>query len=129
MSYEFAELPETHIERMDRLQFEADQRVKLATIEADRSKYNAKQSRKTARKEILIWSVVVTAIAAVLMTFIYAIWIDVDPKSEQDYKTTEAYREEQCINAGGGWVPGKLLESYDQGMCVYPGKRVEVPVE
>lgn len=124
----FEGLPETHIERMDMLTFKAEKEKELAQIQADRDIRVAKENRKAERKEAWTVAAIAWAIAAVVATGIWAIWIDDSPpKSPEDYKTTEAGREEACIQRGGGWVPAQLLENYEVGLCVFPGKNLEVP--
>lgn len=121
------ELPMTHIERMDLEQLRHQQNKELAQIQADRDIKVAKEERKADRSEMWMVIGIATAIAAVLITCAYAWWIDEEPVTQESYKTSEAYREERCVESGGGWIPKDMLVDYaDQGLCVYPGKSVEV---
>lgn len=121
-------LPETHIERMDRLAFDAAQEEKRLRIQADRDIAVARERRKEARAPYLMGAVFAVAVAGLLFSLVYAWWIIPDPpKTPEDYRSTEAGREQACIGRGGGWVPKDLLRSgnggSDHGMCVFPGQR------
>lgn len=122
-------MAETHIERMDRLEFEARQAKELAVLNAERDVRVAKERRKEARTEMLPWVAGILAVAAVLIACVYAFWIDDDPVTPESYKNTEAYREERCIDNGGGWVPADLLATSGEGLCVYPGKTATAPAD
>jgi len=120
-------IPETHIETMDRLRFEAEQQRELVQIEANRDIKVAKENRKAQRTMAWISTGIAFAVALVLTAGIWAIWIDDDPQTPEDYKTSEAGREANCVERGGGWVPADLLDRSDHGLCVFPGNSVEVP--
>lgn len=122
-------LPATHFERMDLEEMRHRQAKELAEINAKRDIAVAKEERKAERSEMWMAIGIAAAVAGVLFSLIYAWWIDVDPKSPEDFKTTEAGREQACIERGGGWVPEDLLASSNNGLCVFPGKQVEVPSE
>lgn len=123
------DLPMTHIERMDLEEMRHRQAKELAEIHARTAEVVAKERRKEERTEMWIWIGVSAAIAAVLITCVYAWWIDEEPKTPEDYKNTDAYREQVCLDNGGGWIPKDLLYDgnggSDRGLCVYPGKRAE----
>lgn len=116
---------ETHIERMDRINFEASQEEKRLKIQAERDIKVAKEHSKSERKEM--WMVIAgcASVTSIILGLIY-VWgvIPDPPKTPEDFRTSEAGREAACVENGGGWVPKDLLYGPpDQGLCVYPGKR------
>lgn len=122
-------LPETHIERMDRLAFERDTQERQLKIQAERDIKVAKERRKSARSGTWLGIGVAFAAAAVMIACVYAWWIDEEPVTPDNFITSEAGREARCLDNGGGWVPDDLIVSGDSGLCVYPGRQAEVPAE
>ena len=122
---EFAELPETHIERMDRLQMEHDHRKELEQLKADRDVKVAREKRKAERsdmwKSIGIAFVIGLVVLGVVAGTIYG---TTRPESPGSYKTSEAYREDQCVANHGVWVNKDLLADTVDGhsLCLYPGR-------
>ena len=125
------EMPLTHIERMDQLVFQRETKERELRIQAEQAVRVAKEKRKAERSTMWLGIAIATVVGAVLFSLVYAWWIIPDPpKTPEDYRNTEAGREQTCFNNGGGWVPKELLRdgsgSSDHGMCVFPGKRGEV---
>lgn len=117
-------LPLTHIERMDEMRFKAEHEKELERIKSDRDVKVAKERRKEERAPYLLGSIAAVCIATVLGLCIYGWWIDEEPVTPEQFSTSEAGREQRCIENGGGWVPEDILANSSKGMCVFPGQKV-----
>ncbi len=126
MSNEDMALPRTHIEEMDFAEMKHRQALEAQQIKEDGETKRAKYRLREARQETYQWIGIGFLIAAVLITIILAFWNPWAPP-EPPEKDTEYLRETTCVTNGGGWVPAEVLYNQEKGMCVYPGKTVEVP--
>lgn len=120
----FAELPETHLEKMDRLEMEHNQRLEVESLKQSEQTKRVKYELRKARQDT--WQVVAMTmgVAAVILAIIAAIYFHTSgPDSGPSDKQIEQQRETACIQGGGGWVPKGLLDQSAQGMCVFPGQR------
>lgn len=52
------------------------------------------------------------------------VWVFSRPDAPEDYKKSDAYREQVCVNNGGVWLPSDMLKTGD-AQCFYPGKPVK----
>jgi hypothetical protein len=124
----FDELPETSFERLDRLAFERETQERQLKIQADRDIRVAKEKRKAERSTMWLGIAIALVVGSVLFSLVYAWWIIPDPpQTPDDFRTSEAGREQACIESGGGWVVKDLLgagSSSDHGLCVFPGRSV-----
>lgn len=66
----------------------------------------------------LVFLVVAFAILGVVA------WAIFRPDTPEKYKTSDAYREQVCLNNGGVWLPDDLL-TVGHSQCFYPGKPVK----
>lgn len=128
----FDQLPETHIERMDRLMFESQKAKELEQVRADQAVKVAKERRKAERSKMWVGIVIALVAGGIVFSLVYAWFIIPDPpQTPEDYRTSEAGREQTCFDNGGGWVPKEILRdgsgASDHGMCIFPGKRGETP--
>jgi hypothetical protein len=121
-------LPRTHIEEMDFAEMKHRQAAELAKIQQDGETKRAKLRASEARQET--YKVVAAGffIAAVLICIILAFWNPWAPP-EAPAEDKEYLREQACVESGGGWVPDEMFYDKEKGLCVYPGKSVEVPSE
>lgn len=119
---------ETSFERLDRLAFERETRERELKIQADRDILVAREERKAERSMMWMGIGIAFAVAAVMISCVYAWWIIPDPpQTPDDYRTSEAGREQACYENGGGWVVKDLLSDSgggdsDHGLCVFPGR-------
>lgn len=104
--------PETHEQKMERLQLAEEHQTKRAKFEL-----------REARQET--WQIVgvAFAVAVVIIAIIGAIYLGTSgPESGPSHQEIEDQREQSCIERGGGWVPDDLLIEGDNGICIYPGR-------
>ena len=121
------QLPETHFERLDRIQMEHKHELERTKVvqaeETKRAKIRRSESRQETHQTLGITAGVVTVIVVLILAF-WSPWEEPSPPGEDK----EAVRESQCYDNGGGWVPeGQLKQGGKEGgMCVFPGKQNKV---
>jgi hypothetical protein len=92
--------------------------------ETKRAKLRASEARQETYKVVAVGFF----IAALLITIVLAFWNPWAPPDPPE-EDKEYLREQACVANGGGWVPDEMFYDKDKGLCVYPGKTVEVPNE
>jgi hypothetical protein len=119
----YENLPETHIERMDRLDWEHRHEMeKLQLREAEetkRAKYRLREERQETYRVIGVGFLVLVLLLAVIAWIYFS--TSGDPTPEPD---TDVQREIACVDNGGVWIPDDLLTS-GEPLCVFPGKKIE----
>ena len=117
-------LPETHFERLDRLQMEHKHEMeKIQAAQTEETK-RAKIKRSEERQGTYQTVAITGGIVAVIVTIILAFW---DPWEDKPApgQDKESLREISCYEHGGGWVPkDQLISGADSGLCVFPGDKV-----
>ena len=122
------QLPETHFERLDRIQMEHKHELERTKVvqaeETKRTKIRRSESRQETYQTLGITAGVVTVIVVIILAF-WNPWAPSTPSGEDK----ETVRESQCYDNGGGWVPeGQLQQGVEGGMCVFPGKQNKVNI-
>lgn len=97
----------------------AQERLAKITADADVAKVRS----ETRPINIGIFAGLLLALALV-GGFTYGCTLPPDPNNpEKDKSQIEQQREQDCIAAGGGWVPEDIVVSGDDGLCVLPPSR------
>lgn len=122
MSTQFESLPETAIERYDRLEQEHRHALERDAANKAADLKIAKVNRSRDRQGTYVWWAVIAGVVLlvgiVFGFFAYRSSLPAKPVAPDN----EGARESQCIENGGGWVPADVLDMSDKGMCVFPGK-------
>jgi preprotein translocase subunit Sss1 len=124
---EFAELPLTHIERMDVLNHQHAQAMELKEREEEgltaRARLKRSEVRWNASKEVATFLIVAVAVVLILGGIGYWIFTATRPtEGEMNHDQVEQVREEACYDRGGGWI-GENQAVGDNGICVMPGRQ------
>jgi ferric-dicitrate binding protein FerR (iron transport regulator) len=85
-----------------------------------RERYETTRHRQDTVRTVLGGLVVFVVLLAALGGLI---WLLSRPDAPEDYKKSDAYREQVCVNNGGVWLPKDLL-AVGHSQCFYPGKPV-----
>ena len=115
-------LPETHIEKMDRLALEHKHQMELHKMQEVEETRREKIRRSSNRQDTYQIVGVAGAIATVIIVIVIAVWNPWSDSPKISDKEVEHQREVACVENGGGWVPKDLLDVSDSGICVFPGK-------
>lgn len=89
--------------------------------DVQRERYATARHRQDLLQKVLaglLFLVVAFAILGVVA------WAISRPDTPEKYKTSDAYREQVCVNNGGVWLPSDMLKTAD-AQCFYPGKPVK----
>lgn len=124
---EFAELPLTHIERMDVIDRQHAQAMELKAMEEEGLTKRAELSRSETRweslKEVAITLVVAVAVVTVLLGIGFWVYTANKPSpGELNRDQIEQQREEACYDRGGGWIGADQAVGMN-GICVMPGRQ------
>lgn len=101
-----------------------------AETERERVRRDADVQREryaTARHRQDLLQTILGGLAAfvVVLTIVGGlVWLFSRPDAPEDYKKSDAYREQVCVNNGGVWLPSDMLKTAD-AQCFYPGKPVK----
>lgn len=116
-------LPETHIEKMDRLALEHKHQIELSRMAEVEETKRAKIARSAERQDTYQIIGIASAIAIVIIVIVFAVWNPLSDAPRVSDEEVEQQRELTCIENGGGWVPKGLLDRSNAGICVFPGKK------
>lgn len=116
------ELPETHIEKMDRLALEHKHQMELHKMQEIEETKREKIRRSANRQDTYQTIGVAAATASVLIVIVLAFWNPWSDSPKISDKEVEHQREVACVDGGGGWVPRDILETSKSGICIFPGK-------
>lgn len=110
------ELPQTHIERMDRLQFESQQENMRLRVKEDAATEREKIRHKIARQETWRYFWVGSFLVVVIIGITAAIYFGVRGPNGVD---TNHEKYMTCVNNGGSWIPDSRSS---EGFCIMQGK-------
>lgn len=122
---------ETHMDRMERERQAQEAELARVKVEQEAQTKRAKMNARESTKEFAAYCVGFLAAAAVLITLAIVFWTDLGENPEVKPKVSDAQveqqREERCIDTGGGWLPKDTFNGRypDNGMCFYPGQKIE----
>lgn len=117
------ELPETHIERMDRLTMEHEQKLERERLIESGNTERARIKLRERRQETYQNVGIAFVVGLVILGIVAAIYFgSTGGTGEASKAQIEQQRESRCLDSGGGWVPDDLIVAGDSGICVFPGK-------
>jgi hypothetical protein len=100
-----------------------------AETERERIRWDANVQREryetTRHRQDLVQKVLAGLVGLVVFLTVLGFfgWLFSRPDAPEDYKKSDAYREQVCVNNGGVWLPEDLL-AVKHSQCFYPGKPV-----
>lgn len=119
----------TYIERLDVEQRMHDQEMEKLRYRQEAEAADRDRRVMVARQEKWQGIGVAFAVAlAVVGVFTGIVYWNTRPPTPESYRTSDEYRETQCVKNHGVWVDESML-SRGGSLCLYPGVPVEKQIK